>query len=50
MRMIPRAAHTRRRQSTMAGGLAALGGSLVALVTPFRDGDVDTDALAALCE
>ncbi len=31
-------------------GLAGLEGSLVALVTPFRDGHVDDDALSALCE
>lgn len=31
-------------------GLAGLEGSLVALVTPFRGGRVDDDALSALCE
>lgn len=32
-----------------APGLAGLEGSMTALVTPFRDGAVDVDALAALC-
>ena len=30
--------------------LASLGGSLVAVATPFLDGEVDVSALAALCE
>ena len=30
--------------------LASLGGSLVAVATPFLDGEVDVPALAALCE
>ena len=40
-----------RRTPTMhpAPGLPGLEGSMTALVTPFRDGAVDVDALAALC-
>ncbi len=51
MRMIPYPASVRRNVAdTLAERLAGLGGSLVALVTPFRNGDVDAPALAALCE
>lgn len=33
-----------------AGGLTAVGGSMVALATPFRGDAVDADAFAALCD
>ncbi len=36
--------------NTPAGCLAKLGGSLVALATPFRDGRLDTAAFAMLCD
>lgn len=34
----------------MVDPMRVLGGSIVALVTPFRDGTIDRHALAALCE
>ena len=51
MRLIHGQAARAAQASFRAGdGLAGLEGSLVALVTPFRHGHVDGDALSALCE
>jgi len=51
MRLIPdRAALGCRPTHRRSGGLADLGGSMTALVTPFRDGQVDAVALAPHCE
>ena len=51
MRLIPGLSALRRRAADQpSGGLMRAGGSAVALVTPFRDGQVDDDALAALCD
>ncbi len=49
MRLIP-GASALSRANLSSGSLGCTGGSAVALVTPFRDGQVDADALAALCE
>ena len=38
------------KMNNSAGCLATLGGSLVALATPFRDGRLDTAALGRLCD
>ena len=40
----------RSASNQSAGVLPGVGGSVTALVTPFRDGQVDGAALAALCE
>ncbi len=51
MRLIPGISDLGRRASHRpSGGLANIGGSVTALVTPFRDGQVDGGALASLCE
>ncbi len=51
MRLIPGiSAVERRATSHPSGGLSQIGGSVTALVTPFRDGRVDDNALATLCE
>ena len=51
MRLIERAAIMKRgTTNVMAGCLSGLSGSLTAVVTPFRNGDVDGTALAVLCE
>jgi 4-hydroxy-tetrahydrodipicolinate synthase len=51
MRMIPDvSALGRRATNHPSGSLSQIGGSVTALVTPFRDGRVDGNALAALCE
>ncbi len=51
MRLIPGiSALGRRATNHPSGGLSDLGGSVTALVTPFRDGLVDGKVLATLCE
>lgn len=51
MRLIPRiSALGRRATNHPSGGLSQIGGAVTALVTPFRDGQVDGNALALLCE
>lgn len=51
MRLIPDTSTRAPRVSNQpSGSLSHLNGSLTALVTPFRDGSVDSAALAALCE
>ena len=49
MRLIP-GLSALGRTNQPSGSLGCTGGSAVALVTPFRDGQVDDGALAALCE
>ncbi len=52
MRLVPGISALGRSRATnhQSGGLSQIGGSVTALVTPFRDGLVDGNALAALCE
>ena len=51
MHLVPaRSALGRRATNQPGGSISRLGGSVTALVTPFRDGQVDGNALAALCE
>ena len=50
MRLISQAAPARGTADTRTGPVSRLGGSLAAVVTPFRDGILDGPALAALCE
>lgn len=51
MRLIPGASALGRRATNHpSGSLSQVGGSVTALVTPFRDGRIDSNALAALCE
>jgi 4-hydroxy-tetrahydrodipicolinate synthase len=50
MRLIPGMSALGRRANPSPGSLGCAGGSATALVTPFRDGQVDVGALAVLCE
>ncbi len=51
MRLIPGLSALERRAAKQPPGvLSHIGGSLAALVTPFREGKVDDRALATLCE
>ena len=40
----------RPRSANLAGCFANLGGSVTAMITPFRNGDLDLESIAKLCE